>query len=145
VELHINEEIVMEPGFTRFNTAILDDKYNLNFAKEEIKEMLAQLLDDWDPQKRLKYFKVVIRSLIDGLVGCSRKGSKEEIYELVECLNVLHNLKVKACSLDDEIKKTKKSTLDTAINRLDEDLRILRLKKSSETSFRARANWCELC
>jgi hypothetical protein len=33
--------------------------------------------------------------------------------------------------------------IDATINRIDSDLRILRLEQSSETGFRARANWYE--
>jgi hypothetical protein len=51
VKLHINEEIAMGPGLTQVHAALLQDPYELNVAKEEIKEMLAQIPDDWDPHK----------------------------------------------------------------------------------------------
>ena len=144
VEMYINEEIVMGPGLTRVNVSVLDDPYKLVVAKEEIKELLAQIPRDWDPHKRLEYLKVVIRSVLAGLVGRSRTELKQEIVELEESLNDMHNLKVKACALVDPVEKRRKSVLiDAAINRLDGDLRILRLKQSSETAFRARANWYE--
>jgi hypothetical protein len=86
----------------------------------------------------------VIRSVLAGLVGHSRKELKQEIKELEECLKKMHNFKVKTCSLDDEGEKTRKSLLiNAAKNRIDGDLRLLRLKQSSETAFRARANWYE--
>ena len=134
----------MGPGLARINATILDDRFKLNLAKEEIKEMLAQIPDAWDPHKKLEYAKVVIRSVIAGLVGRNRKELKQEIGELEESLNDMHKLKVKACSLEDRIEKTRKSELiDAAINRLDEDLRVLRLKQSAETAFRAKANGYE--
>jgi hypothetical protein len=46
---------------------------------KEIKEMLAQIQDDWNQQQKLEYFKVVIRSVCAGLVGHSRKELKQEI------------------------------------------------------------------
>ena len=56
----------------------------------------------------------------------------------------MHKLKVNACSLEDQIEKTRKSELiDAAISRLDGDLRVLRLKQSAETAFRTKANWYE--
>jgi hypothetical protein len=58
--------------------------------------MLDKILDDCDSHKILKYFKFAIRSVLAGLVGCSSKELKQEIEE---CLNELHNLKVKACFL----------------------------------------------
>ena len=144
VELHINDEILMGPGLTRVNSSVLDDPNRLSVAKEEIKEMLGQMPDDWDPHKRLEYLKVVIRSVLASLVGRSRKELKQEISELEVSLNDMHTLKVKACALMDIPEKIRKSSLiDKAISRLDGDLRILRLKQSSETAFRSRANWYE--
>jgi dihydropteroate synthase len=100
VELHNNKEIVLGLGLTRINAAVLNDTYKLSVAKEEIKEMLAQIPNDWDPHKILEYLKVVIRSVLGGLVGCSRKELKQEI-EPEESLNDMHNLKVKSCFFDD--------------------------------------------
>jgi uncharacterized protein YgfB (UPF0149 family) len=47
------------------------------------------------------YLKVTIRNVLAGM-GRSRKELKQEIEELEESLNDMHNMKVKACSLDDE-------------------------------------------
>jgi hypothetical protein len=75
-------------------------------------------------------------------VVCSRKELKQEKEGLAERLNDMHNLKAKACSLDDKVEKRRKSRLiDASISRLGGDLRILRLNQSSETAFRARATW----
>ena len=60
VELHINEEIVMGSGLARINADVLNDPHKLSVAKDEIKEMLSQIPEDWDPHKRLEYLKVVI-------------------------------------------------------------------------------------
>jgi aminoglycoside phosphotransferase len=47
---------------------------------------------------------------------------KQEIEELEESLNGMHDLKVKACSLNDEVEKTIKAILiDSAIHRIDSD------------------------
>jgi hypothetical protein len=75
----------------------------------------------------------VIRSVLAGLVGQSRKELKQEIKEMKEILNYMYNLKVKAHSL-----------VNPAIIRIDGDLNILRLKQSSETAYIARVNWYEL-
>jgi hypothetical protein len=86
----------------------------------------------------------MIRSVFAGLVGHSRKELKQEREEVDESLYDMHNLKVIACSLDDEVEKTRKSILiDATINRLKGDLGILRLKQSSKTAFRFRTNWYE--
>jgi hypothetical protein len=73
VELHINQEIVMGPGLTRINVDVLNDAHKLSIVKEEIKEMLQQIPEYWDPHKRLEYLKVVIRSVLANLVGHSKK------------------------------------------------------------------------
>jgi hypothetical protein len=110
----------MGPGLTRIGSSVLEDRFKLGVAKEDMKEMLTQIPDDWDQYKKLEYLKVVKRSLLSGLVGHSRK-----------------ELKI-------EIKKTRKSmVIDAAINILDGDLRGLSMKQNLETAFRARANWCE--
>jgi hypothetical protein len=51
--------------------------------------MLAKMPDDWDPHKRLEYLKVVIGSLLAGLVGRSRKELKQEKGDLEESLKEL--------------------------------------------------------
>ena len=83
VELHINDEILMGPGLTRVNSSVLDDPQKLGVAKTEIQEMLNQMPGEWDPHKRLEYLKVVIRSVLAGLVGCSRKEPKQKISGLL--------------------------------------------------------------
>ena len=58
-----------------------------------------------------------------------------------ESVNDMHNLKVTAYSLDEPEETTRKSMLiDAAINRIDGDLKILRLKQSSEAAIRAKVN-----
>jgi PBP1b-binding outer membrane lipoprotein LpoB len=43
----------------------------------------------------------------------------------------MHDLKVKACSLNDEVEKTRKVIIiDSAKNRINGDLRMLRLKQN---------------
>jgi hypothetical protein len=102
---------------------VLNDTQKRNVPKEETREMLAQISEDWDPHKRLEYLKVVITSVLAGLAGWIRKELKQEIKELDESLNDMHNLKVKACTLDDEVDKSSKANLiDDAINRTDCDL-----------------------
>ena len=49
--------------------------------------------------------------MLAGLVGYSKKELKQEIEELEESLNDMHNLKVKACALVDISEKTRKSSL----------------------------------
>ena len=57
MEIHINEEIVIRPGLTRINADVLNDTHKLNVAKEEIKEMIAQIADNWDAHKKFRILK----------------------------------------------------------------------------------------
>ena len=67
----------------------------------------------------------MIRSVLAGLMGHSIKELKQEIEELEESLNDMHNLTVKGFSLYEVEETTIKSMLtDAAINILDRDLRI---------------------
>jgi hypothetical protein len=95
MKMFINEKIVMRPGLTRVNISVLDDPYKLGVANEEIKQVFAHFLGDWEPHKRLEYLKVVIRSVLAGLVGCRKKELKQEILELEESLNDIHKFEGK--------------------------------------------------
>ena len=73
--------------------------------------MMDEVPDGWDPHMKLEYLKVVIRSVVAGLVGKSRKELKEEIIELESELNDMKLLKEKACSLRDEVTRVRRSDL----------------------------------
>ena len=93
---------------------------------------------------KLEYFKVVIRSVLASLVGKSRRDLAQQICETESELNDMHCLKERACSMKNcERKSVKITHINPAINRLDCDLSKLRVRQSSETSFRARTNWYE--
>jgi hypothetical protein len=68
-------------------------------------------------------------------VGRSKKELKQELVELEVNLNNMRDLKIKACSIT---KNRKSVQIDAAVNRLNGDLRTLRLKQSTETAFRAK-------
>ena len=92
--MHINEEIEVGPGLTRVNGTILEDPIKLLTAKNEIKELMDQVPTEWDPHKKLEYFKVAIRTVLSELVGTNRKELRNEIAELEESQNEMHDLKV---------------------------------------------------
>ena len=55
--------------------------------------MMEEIPDGWDPHMKLEYLKVVIRSVVAGLVGRSRRDLKEEISDLESELNDMKLLK----------------------------------------------------
>ena len=65
-------------------------------------------------------------------------------HKLEDSLNAMHKLKTDACALVDGCERLEKINLiNGAINRLRNDLTLLREKQSAETRFRARAKWFE--
>ena len=108
--------------------------------------MMGQAPVSWNPHKKLEYLKVVIRSVIAGVVGMSRKDPKEEISDLEVQLNDMKVIKEKACILDDEVIGMRKVDLiEGAIVQIQNGLSVLREKQSAETSFRARAAHKSVC
>ena len=104
--------------------------------------MLSQILPEWDAHKRFEFMKEAVRSVISGLVGKSRKETKNEISELEKMLYEMHDLKSQTCTIHDygeQVNKT--SQIENAIHQTNSDLMILRGKLSKETTFRTRANW----
>ena len=68
---------------------------------------------------------------------------REEIAELESTLNEMHELKKQACALVSNVEENvnKLALIEKAINRLNQDLSLLRDKQSSEIKFKARAKW----
>jgi exonuclease III len=145
VEINIDQEIKVGPGLTRINSIILEDPVILERVRRELKEMLNQIPQNWNPHDKLEFMKVAIRSVISANVGFNRKELNNEIKDLEKVLNEMCELKSKACSLDNEEEKLLKIELiDGAINRTNSDLKLLREKRSAETNFRAKAKWSDL-
>ena len=48
---------------------MLDDPISLAEAKSELTEMLSQVPNYWNPHMVLDFMKVIIRSVLAGLVG----------------------------------------------------------------------------
>ena len=90
---------------------------------------------------------MVIRTVIFGLVGSTKKEISQEILELEKDLNDMHELKTQACGISGinvmNERREKINLITSAINRIESDLNLLRDKKSVETAFRSRANWFE--
>ena len=97
VKMSIRMDIAKGPSLTTVNEKNLEDLVKLECAKNEIREMMAQVLDGWDPLMKMEYLKVVIRLVIAGLVGRLRKDMKEEILDLESQLNDMKFLNEKSC------------------------------------------------
>ena len=69
IKMRINTEIVKGPGLIRLNEKILENPAKLECAKNEIRTMMEEIPEGWNPHMKLEYLKVVIRSVVAGLVG----------------------------------------------------------------------------
>ena len=75
-------------------------------------------------------------------VGRDRGELRRNTGEIEENLEDMHKLKLKVCAVVDVLERETKVRLITeAIDRLGNDLKLLREKQSAATSFRARAKW----
>ena len=89
--------------------------------------------------------KVAIRTVLSANVCQNRTELANEIVDLEKIINEMCDLKSKACSMDNlEERALKMDLIDSAINCINSDLRMLREKQSSETKFKARAKWFDL-
>ena len=142
VEMHVNEDIKVGPGLTKVNSAVLSDPVQLLAVKAEISEMMGQIPVEWDPHQRLEFLKVAIRTTVSEAVGRDRGELRKSIAEIEESLDDMHKLKCKACAVVNVVERDNKVGLITnAIDRLANDLALLREKQSAATSFKSRARW----
>ena len=75
-------------------------------------------------------------------VGRDRGELRRSISEIEESLDDMHKLKCAACAvLDNQDRETKVGLITDAIDRLNNDLTLLREKQSASTSFKSRAKW----
>ena len=98
----------------------------------------------WDPHMRLEYMKVAVRTVLSRQIGLNKKELKNEITDIEDSINEMHNLKISSLNTIDCPERSHKIDLiNNAISRLEKDLSILREKQSAENTFRANANWYE--
>ena len=75
-------------------------------------------------------------------VGRDRGELRRNISEIEENLDDIHKLKSTACVvLKDQERGTKVGLITETIDRLNNDLALLREKQSASTAFKARARW----
>ena len=88
--MNLNVDIKM--GLTRINSNVLEDPQTLGKVKRELAELLSQIPDNWDAQRRLEYMKMAIRTVISENVGRNRKEQINDITDLELTLNEMCSL-----------------------------------------------------
>jgi len=140
IEFIKKEEIRRGPGIVKVNSRVLEDPKVAMRIGEEIKMMMDEAGEHWDPHKKLEFLKVAIRSSIAEEVTSVRRGIKDDVLETEEELNRMEELKI-TC-----LKKTPKvqsNTINEAIEELSAKLLRLRRKLSETMSFVSKAKWFE--
>ena len=128
------------PGIPKVNISILDNPKLVEQIGREIKTMLDQTDESWNPHLKLEFLKVAIRTTIAGKVAEIRKNNNNEIKETEEEINQLIDLKIKLLS-NRELGNT--SRLDIAISELNKRLAKQRQETEKIASFKSRAKWFE--
>ncbi len=130
------------PGITKVNTNILDDPTVVKQIAEEVKIMLDQTDDSWNPHTKLEFLKVVIRTVFSAKVADHRKNLNLEISEIEDESNELEVLRQNLISVGNK-NSILLSNVDTAISKLRIKLLNHRAKLSKHLEFKSKTKWFE--
>jgi hypothetical protein len=150
VKILLNErsKIVKGPGIIKVNSKILDDPKIVKQIENEIKLMMDQTDDSWNPHARLEFLKVAIRSVFSSKTSEIRKSLNKEIEELEEETNQLDELKINILEKEKDNPplpplKEKVNKIDIAIHSLKEKLQLYRTRLSETLTFKSKIKWFE--
>jgi hypothetical protein len=147
VSIHIQkEEMKKGPGITKVNVEILEDPRMVEEITKEVKEMMEQTDDSWNPHAILEFLKVVIRSTIATKVSERRKQTTNILSEKEEELNQMELIKIKICTnkaILEEDKSLRVNIVNTAIENLKSCVQVLRRELTRKLTFYSQAKWFE--
>ena len=138
----INQQSERGPGIIKVNTQITEDPKVTEEISNEIKEMMNQVDESWNPHAILEFLKVTIRTVISTKVAEKRKATKTKLEETEEELDQMEKLKIKAYSNVTNITERLKST-EKAIETLKVKVGNLRRELNDKINFYSRAKWFE--
>jgi exonuclease III len=147
VGLTIPEDTRTGPGISKLNTFLLNDPIRTKQIDENLKIMLNQIPEDWNPHTKLEYMKVVIRSVFSEVAGKHNKETKSNELFIEEELNQLISLKQKLIENDlveDTEKDRRVGNLETAIAQIRSKVQDKQNKDSESLAFKAKVKWFEL-
>jgi exonuclease III len=140
----MNQEIKKGPGIARVNTKIIEDPKKSEEIANEIKEMMLQTDENWNPHLTLEFLKVAIRSVISNKVSENRKQVKSELEEMEDELNYMENMKINVLKNTETPNQTERlENINKAINTLKGSTLNLMKKLEDKTSFYTKAKWFE--
>jgi exonuclease III len=145
MNLKMVESIEKGPGITQVNTKILEDPTIEKQVGEEIKEMLQQSIEGWNPHERLEFLKVAIRTIISSKVSKIRNEIREQIKEKEESTNQMEKLRLRAIKNENNSinQSDRINACDLAINDINKQLDKLRSDLENKLTFISKAKWFE--
>jgi exonuclease III len=146
IKFKLLDDIVKGPGIIRVNAAVLEDPKIEKEVGIEIKEMMNQAMDIWDPHTKLEFLKTVIRSVLATKTAEVRNELRETIRDRSEAFESLEKLKIKLIKdehVEQERKMERLASLDEALTTLQAEINNLRETLDSKTMLSSRAKWFE--
>ena len=141
-----NEDIKKGPGIIKVNANILEDPKITEEITNELKEMMSQTDDSWNPHATLEFLKVSIRSIFAAKVSGKRKQTRNILSEKEEELSQMETLKIKIYTnqnIADEERSVRVNITNRAIENLKTSINILRKELNDKMTFYSKAKWFE--
>jgi len=147
IEIVEENPTIRGPGIVKLNTKTLEDPIVVREIENEVKQMMDQTDESWNPHAKLEFLKVAIRSIVSAKTSKIRREIKEDIRDCEEEINQMENLNIKIITdqsnNDDLRKKQRLEHVNSATLSLNAKLENLRKKFSDTMSFVTKAKWFE--
>jgi len=144
-----NKETKFGPGIKRCNSALLDNKDNLNNLLEVLSTHLNNIDTNWDPHQKLDYMKMILRNKMLELGRIEAKRERTELeYNNIEIDNLnkkMEQLLIEANRNDENLNKHLEDIdkIRLAIQMIEDLNQPIKEKRSKNLIFRSRAKWAE--
>ena len=152
---HASVEVVFEipkikelgPGISRTNTIILENPKLVKQIKEELQEYLSQVPAHWNPNIKLEFLKVGIRTIMSEVAKQNKVDNQLRSEMLNGELNHLMNIKIKLASnqdMDGEVRKNRMEKLKIAIREIQRNQIAEESRHSDHLAKISKVKWFEL-
>jgi exonuclease III len=121
VDFKMPGECKMGPGISRTNNTILENPLLVKQLRENLKDYMAQTPVDWNPNTKLEFFKVGIRTTFSEMARQNRVETHLENEMLEGELNHLQNVKIRLAGnkdLPQEEQMSRMNTVELAIGQV---------------------------
>jgi exonuclease III len=146
IDFRLDNKPERGPGTVKVNTRILEDPKIREQIRSEIKDMMTQTDNSWNPQPKLEFLKMTIRTVFSTKISDIRKNINRDILELEDEINQMEEFKVNILehNSNGNVDSTNKiSKIDIAILNLNEKLAQQRNKLCESKTFVSRSKWFE--